>query len=337
MTDLEKIVDNFVNKKVLVVGDVILDHYICGDASRLSPEAPIPIVNVKEERYVLGGAANVAANVAALGGTAYLCGSIGKDSYGKIFKDLVSKLGINLLLYESKELSTIVKTRVVANRHQLVRFDFEKKIFLGDEVKKTMINKISHIMDEIDVIVLSDYNKGVLVNYDFNKSLGLIADTSKKPMLVDPKPVNISKFPKVDCIAPNLKEALEIIHQDWDIDLEEHKEKFLLNIANMIDSSFGQYSVPRNTIITCGKEGMFAFNSVEKTGKLIPAKAREVYDVSGAGDTALAVLALAWKQHGSIGGLYDSCELANAASGVVVGKLGTATLTREELKANLKR
>ncbi len=329
MIDLEKVVDGFRKKKILVLGDVMLDHYIYGTASRLSPEAPVPIVNISEEKYVLGGAANVAANIAALGGKVCLGGIIGKDGTGKIFKNIASKMGIELLLHETKNFPTIVKTRVVANRHQLVRFDSEKKADLCQA--RNYPEKILDLGKSVDVVVFSDYDKGFFSLY--NPWLLIAGKT--KPMLADPKPVNIDYFKNVDCVCPNLKEALEIIGEKKNIDfLKQDNKKLESELFKISGEISGDYRC-NNVIITCGEHGMYAFKEDNgREGRLISARAREVYDVSGAGDTALAALALSWTSGIDI---YGICELANAASGVVVGKLGTATLTREELKANLKR
>lgn len=327
LTNLEKVVDSFRKKKILVLGDVMLDHYICGTANRLSPEAPVPIVNVFEEKYVLGGAANVAANIATLGGKVYLGGIIGKDSAGRIFKDIASKMGIDLLLHETKDFPTIVKTRVIANRHQLVRFDSEKKANVCQA--KNYLEKLYNVNESVDVVAFSDYNKGFFSSYrPEHFFLG-------KSTLADPKPVNIDYFKNVDCICPNLKEALEIIGEKENIIFlnQDNKklESELFKVSNKISENYNC----DNVVITCGEHGMYAFVYGSKSqGRLISAKAREVYDVSGAGDTALAVLALSWTAGIDI---YDVCRLANAASGVVVGRLGTATLTREELKENLRR
>ncbi|MFH1332873.1 MAG: PfkB family carbohydrate kinase [archaeon] len=337
---LEKIVDKFSETRILVIGDVILDKYIFGDASRLSPEAPVPVVNITGEKYVLGGAANVAANVASLGGKVYLCGVVGDDYESSVFVDIASSLGINSHLYKSKDFPTILKTRVLANNHQLVRLDREKKVEFDRYTFQRLSEKINSLIDSVDLVILSDYNKGVLADYLFSRDLvRKIKRNYHKPVLVDPKPVNIGNFFYADCIAPNLKEAEEIflILKGYAAGPKlNKKDNYLPRLSRYIMNN----SHSKSVAITCGDDGIFACAREINNGKRVcvhaslPAKAREVYDVSGAGDTALAVMGMAWASGAN---LFEACELANAASGVVVGKIGTATLTRKELKANLKK
>ena len=328
MKGLEGIVSKFGDARILVVGDVMLDRYVFGEATRLSPEAPVPIVKVSEEKDVLGGAANVAANIAALGGKAYLCGVIGKDAYGMSIEDIAERMGIVSLLFKAAGVQTTVKTRVVADRQQVVRYDLEERtkhdaLFYGRLPKSVM-----SAIEAADVIVLSDYSKGVL---DTNLSSHIITMASEysKPLLVDPKPVNMGYFRGAECVAPNLKEALEIVNKPV-FKIEKGSAKYLRDVALKICTDYKA----KQAAITCGDHGIYAFDLSENTGKLLPAKAREVYDVSGAGDTALAVIALAR----AVGAdLYQACAIANAASGVVVSKVGTATLSLAELRSNLRK
>ncbi len=334
MRKLESIVGNFSKTKVLVVGDVMLDRYILGSASRLSPEVPVPVVRMSEEKYVLGGAANVAANVAALGGKVYLCGIVGKDSDGLRFKEIAEGLGVNVCLYESSAVPTTVKTRVVANKHQLVRVDREERVNLDKKEYGRFFRRIKPLIESTDIVILSDYDKGLFGNADFCGYLIETAKENKKPVLVDPKPVNMIKFCHTDCIAPNLKEAEKIVGSNIGHGIQG--SEYLYSLAKWIINEYSTGSVA----ITCGEDGIFACEVKRDAGsevynsRLLPAKAREVYDVSGAGDTALAVIAMSWA---SGAGLYDACRIANAASGLVVGKMGTATITGKELKANLKK
>lgn len=321
MSTLDMIVDQFGKTKILVVGDVMLDYYIYGDASRLSPEAPVPVVNVSEEKYVLGGAANVAANISALGGKAYLCGVVGNDRYGRVFGKVIDESGIEDLLCRSSRSPTTVKMRVVANRQQTVRVDFEKN---SDNFSKEMYKKIRAVIDKVDLVVFSDYNKGVFSNDEVGKFIDLIRNDCGKSILVDPKPVNMGYFKGVDCVTPNLKEAKEIVGTN----LGSADKRSLQVIASSICREYNS----KYSIITCGEHGIYAFDPSGKD-ELIPAKAKEVYDVSGAGDTVLAVLAMALARGTDI---FQASRLANAAGGVVVGKLGTATLSQAELKRNLR-
>jgi len=326
MKPLERIVAQFSRTKVLVIGDVMLDRYIFGEATRLSPEAPVPIVKVSEEKEVLGGAANVAANIAALGGQVYLCGVIGNEGYGKSICSIVGKMGIIDVLYKSADVKTTVKTRVVSDRQQVVRYDIEEKLRLDISAYDWLLKKIKSALSAVDIVVLSDYSKGVL-DSDFSAHIIKMAHKYDKPVLVDPKPANMGYFRGADCIAPNLKEAFEIAKKPVS-KVEEGNNKPLHELALGICNDYGT----KQAAITCGKHGVYAFDLSENMGKLLPARAREVYDVSGAGDTALAVIAMSR----AVGAdLYQACAIANAASGVVVSKIGTATLSLAELKSNL--
>lgn len=327
MKDLERIINKFSDTHILVVGDVMLDRYIFGEATRLSPEAPVPIVKVSEEREVLGGAANVAANIAALGGHAYLCGFIGKDRHGKSIGGIVERVGIIDVLYKDACIQTTVKTRVVSDRQQVVRYDIEEKPKLGALAYDNISKRIKSLLKDVEIIVLSDYSKGVL-DSDFSAHIIKLAHDHNKPVLVDPKPVNMGYFRGADCIAPNLKEASEIVKKP--VFKVEKGDKLLHELAFEICTEYNT----KQTAITCGKHGIYAFDLSEDIGKLLQARAREVYDVSGAGDTALAVIAMAR----TVGAdLYQACAIANIASGVVVSKIGTGTLSLAELKSNLRK
>lgn len=327
MSSLEMIVNKFRKTKILVIGDVMLDHYLHGDASRLSPEVPVPVVHASSESYNLGGAANVAANITALGGKVYLGGIIGDDRYGQVFANMAAEKGIESLLCVLDSMPTTVKQRIIANGHQLLRVDFEKDDPIQYTVSDELYNKVMGILQSVDVVVLSDYNKGIFSS-GFAPKVINAAKELEKPVLVDPKPVNMGYFTGVDCITPNLKEALEIAERPKSSYVKSNKAESLRHIASKISLVYHTKYVT----ITCGRDGIFAFKSGGK-GRLLPARAKEIYDVTGAGDTALAAMAMAWAAGADI---YDSCRLANIAGGIVVGKLGTATLSRGELRKGVR-
>ncbi len=329
MESLTKAVLDFSNKCVLVVGDVILDEYISGPAESLSPEFPVPLIKVSNKNYQLGGAANVAANVAALGGKAYLCGVVGNDKYGNLLKELAANFGIELLMCDSANLPTIVKSRLMAGSHHLARFDIEEDFCLSKEMAEDLFKKIDSVLNSVDAIIFSDYNHGVFSNYlEFNSLLVERANELGIPVLVDPKPVNIDKFMNVGCVFPNLKEAIAISGAVT-FSSKDNIEGSLFEISSRIRDRCNA----KNVVITCSERGMYAYRAsgdMVYRGKLLPVNADKIVDVCGAGDTAIAVAALSQGID-----LYDMCELANIACGIVVSKEGTATVNQEEILKKL--
>jgi D-beta-D-heptose 7-phosphate kinase/D-beta-D-heptose 1-phosphate adenosyltransferase len=305
---IKNILDKFPNKKIAVVGDIILDKYIYGNASRISQEAPVPIVKVEKEIYEIGGAGNVAANIISLGGNAFLFGYVGKDSSKDILINLLKEKGIKHNLYECLN-QTTEKTRIIGNGHQITRVDREDCINGTKSIEDYLAKEIGNINP--DIIITSDYAKGCLTNNLFS----LIKNYNPGVrIIVDPKPNQID-YSGAYLITPNLKEAREM--------------SGLINIPEVGKAIQEKYN--SNVLITLGKEGM---SLIEGTKILnIPTQAKEVYDVIGAGDTVIAVMGL-----GLASGLNleESAYLSNQAAGLVVSKAGTATISRKDLEQTIE-
>ena len=319
-TELLKIINNFKGKKILVIGDVMLDKYIWGSVTRISPEAPVQVVEVEKESYALGGAANTANNIAALQGDASIIGLAGDDAANKQLLEELKRRNIKsegIIIRKNRQ--TIQKVRIMAQNQQLMRVDYEDKDRITEETEKKIIEMLKSKISYIDGIIISDYFKG-LITKKLVENINSIAKQNNKFLVVDPKPANALFYKNVDLITPNQKEAAGILS----LDPEETKD----------DSSIKRMGVDImkllncNVIITRGEHGMALF---EKTGEItnIPTKAKEVYDVSGAGDTVVALLALSLAAGADI---KEAAQIANYAAGIVVGKLGTATTTINELK-----
>ena len=307
---------------VLVIGDVIVDHFIWGKVSRISPEAPVPVVEVYKENMLLGGAANVLNNIYSLGGKATLCGVVGKDLMADQLEDLLRGLPSSVDgIFRADDRPTMVKTRIVAHNQQVVRFDREKRIPLADHVLQRMERYLDDHLDGFDAVVVSDYAKGLISEELMDFLRRRLSGKREKPIIVDPKPGRLALFKQVSIVTPNHHEAelmsgLAITDQT----------SLLAAAARLLDQLECEA-----VLITRGEEGM-ALLERNKPLYSIPTKAREVYDVTGAGDTVVAVLAL-----GLATGLdyRTSALLANYAAGIVVGKVGTATTTVAELKGLL--
>jgi D-beta-D-heptose 7-phosphate kinase/D-beta-D-heptose 1-phosphate adenosyltransferase len=322
MKHLPQLLKKIAKRKILVIGDIMLDHYFWGDSNRISPEAPVPVVNVFNATDTVGGAANVANNIAALGAQVEVIGAVGRDYNGDKLRTNLKDHGIsfdeNFVL---KEIKTITKTRVLVRNQQLCRLDHEdnpsayRKLLEDPKRWKRLEAKIK----KVDGIILSDYAKGVL-------STPLIAQLEKlarkygKFIALDPKPSSGNLFYNFDVITPNRREAFELAGLGND---EDH-----VNLDAVCNHIWTKYA-PKALVITLGADGMLT--SIKgKVKKIIPTAARQVYDVSGAGDTVIAALVLAMTSGAT---LDEATHFANAAAGVVVGKLGTATVSPEELTA----
>ena len=314
---LRQKVQSFQGRRVLVLGDLMLDRYIWGRVSRISPEAPVPVVEVVNSTSCLGGAGNVAANIRSLGGIPILVGVVGGDSEGEwIRKSAVGSEGV----FIDARVPTTVKTRIIAHHQQVVRVDQEKKRGLPQELEDKILDFIRN--EPHQGLILSDYNKGLL-SRSLLKRLLPLARRRKIPVFVDPKVENFRLFSGVTFIAPNHIETERIVHHSChtETDVETAGRHLLALIRS------------RYLIIKRGEQGMSIFEKGRKPIH-IPTVAREVFDVTGAGDTVLAVAALALLSGASIG---EAAVLANAAAGIVVGKVGTATVTPAELIAVLRR
>lgn len=311
----------FVGKKVLVIGDVGVDEYIMGSVRRISPEAPVPVLDVESEDKRLGLAANVAQNVISMGGEVKLVSVIGADSGGEILRKLLKKSGVSHeYLVQDTERPTTRKTRVMTGQHHLVRVDHEIRRNLSAQSEATLLSVVEKNLADVDIIVLEDYAKGILSQSLIEKIVKL-SQKYKKFLMVDPHQTKFAELYKgVDLIKPNYSEALALtrIHEDH---IEDNSER-LLQIGRRLQKITGAKQV----VLTQGKEGMTIFSQDEVTQ--VPTFAKKVFDVTGAGDTVIAALSL-----GVAAGLplVESCMIANFAAGVVVAKVGCVPCEVHEL------
>ncbi len=318
--DLIPIINKFKNQKIAVIGDIILDKYIYGTVDRISPEAPVPIVKVTSERYVPGGAANVGANISTLGGKVYLLGVTGNDEAGKILIEKAKSLNINTdsILIDKKK-NTIKKTRVIGLNQQLLRIDFENTDYIESHFEDKFLDFLSSLK-ELAAIIISDYAKGTITEEMMNK-LKILSKNKNILLIIDPKPEHKSWYNNVSLITPNKKEAQEMygtVIENIDDYFQSGK-----HLMEQFDSEI---------ILTAGEKGMFVFEK-NKEPVFIKTVAREVYDVSGAGDTVVASLCLALCSGAN---LTDAAIIANHAAGIKVGKVGTAPVAYEELLQSFK-
>jgi len=319
MKQLPALLRKIAQLRILVIGDVMLDHYIWGDATRISPEAPVPVVEIARDTWTAGGAANVALNLASLGAQCTVAGFIGDDEAGIRLKRLLHEKGIVTVTTPGTG-ATIVKTRVLVQNQQLCRLDRESPqphYAVTAAQAKTLF---SAAIRAADAVILSDYAKGILSDA-LVTSVTRIARAAGKLIALDPKPKHPLAFRNLDLITPNKREALQLAGM-------EPAPHHPFPAAEVCARLHRRYRT-RNLVVTLGEEGML-LSAKGKVLKIIPTAAREVFDVSGAGDTALAGLVLALAAGAS---LEQAAHFSNAASGVVVGKLGTATVTPEELLA----
>ncbi len=301
--------------RVLVVGDVMLDRYWFGDVNRISPEAPVPVVLVKRTEERPGGAANVARNIVALGAAAQLLSVIGDDEAGNALEALLKKEKVQASLLRDPALSTTVKLRVIGQQQQLLRVDFEHAP--GREVLANKLDDYATLVKKASVVVLSDYGKGGLAHVGL--MIGM-ARAAGKPVLVDPKGSDWSRYRGATVLTPNRAEFREVAGR-WENDAD------LARRAQKVRKELGLEAL----IVTRSEEGMSLFTAKEAWHE--PTHAQEVFDVSGAGDTVIAALAA---MVGAGADLRAAMRVANHAAGIVVGKLGTAVVHREELVASLE-
>lgn len=310
-----KIVNSFKNKKIIVLGDLMLDSYILGEVERISPEAPVPVVLVKKEFLMPGGSGNVAANISDLGGRPLILGLVGKDLTGQQLIGELHKKNINtagILVLENRP--TNQKIRAVAGTQQIVRIDKEIIKPINSQIEKKVIKIFSDFVKQTDAVVVSDYAKG-FTTPNLIKNVTKLTKRNKKPLVCDPKPPHAFLFKDITLLTPNQKEAFEIAG------IKRVREAGL----------FIQKKLGSNVLITQGAGGMTLFHG--KRIKHFSAKAREVFDITGAGDTVIAVIALALASGAR---LDEAVDIANHAAGIVVGKKGTATVSVSELERELK-
>lgn len=311
------VLPRFESARVLVVGDVMLDRYWFGDVSRISPEAPVPVLRVQRVEERPGGSANVARNVAALGAQATLLSVVGEDEAGARLKQLLGEHGnLTSLLHRDNSISTIIKLRAIARHQQLLRIDFETPP--SHEVLHAVLQDFRAHLPHADVVILSDYGKGGLAHI---AEMIALARTEGKPVLVDPKGDDYTRYRGATLLTPNRSEFREVAG-NWksETDLCEKAEK--LRAELQLDA----------LLVTRSEEGMTLFRAKEILHE--PTQSREVFDVSGAGDTVIATLAVMLASGAT---LPHAMRIANRAAGIVVGKLGTAVVSRDEIIEDMGR
>jgi D-glycero-beta-D-manno-heptose-7-phosphate kinase len=302
------------NARVLVVGDVMLDRYWFGDVSRISPEAPVPVVHVQRTEERPGGAANVARNIASLGGKATLLSVVGDDEAGRSLATLLEKEKVTTLFHKDAQLPTTVKLRVIGRQQQLLRIDFETPP--SREVLEDKLDDFESLVDGIDVVILSDYGKGGLTHV---AKMIKAAKLHAKRILVDPKGDDFLRYAGATLLTPNRGEFRQVVGR-WKDEADLARRAELLRAELDLEA----------LLVTRSEEGMSLFSRAGAMHE--PTQAQEVYDVSGAGDTVIATVGLMMAAGVD---MSDAVRIANRAAGVVVGKLGTATVSRQELISSL--
>jgi len=317
-----RLVDDFRGARLLVVGDLMLDRYIRGRTERISPEAPVPIVRIETEEERLGGAANVIQNVHALGGTVIPLGIVGRDLAGeKILGILQGESIVTDGVVSLPSRQTTQKIRVISHSQQMIRLDREKTGDLSAEEEAELVSRLDTIGKEVDAVVIEDYGKGVVTSGLVEEILKRCHGSGKRvPVLVDPCATRMDRYRGVDYLTPNNHEAARATGR------EAANEEELLEVVRILE----QQLEPEGILVTRGEHGMSLYLRGREPYH-IPTRAQEVYDVSGAGDTVVAAMALALARGATA---VEAAEVANAAAGIVVGKFGVATVNPAELKAS---
>jgi len=319
-----KNIQQLAGHEVLIIGDLMLDHYLVGRVDRISPEAPVPVVAVTKEDYLLGGAGNVARNIAALQGRPTLIAVTGDDEHANCLTGHCLEAGIRLRAHRVSGRPTTIKTRIIAHNQQVVRVDHERTDHLDERSYDVLLEMIREELPGRKVIILSDYGKGLLSEEFMQRLHALLDECSERPLvLVDPKTRNYHLYDGVDLLTPNAKEASEGAH------LPVNTQGEIIAAGQAL---FGRLGC-RHLLITLGGQGMALFDAVNKVYH-IPTFARKVFDVTGAGDTVIATLALGLSSGQD---LLTSCVLANYAAGIVVGQIGAAVATLEEIEEAARR
>ncbi len=317
MKEIQKALENFREKKILVLGDVMLDHYVWGSVERISPEAPVPVLDIQKEEYRLGGAANVALNLRTLNTAVYLCGIVGNDKEGQLIHSILSEKGIDgSLLVTDISRPTTLKTRIGAITQQIVRIDKEQRQDIPPQIEKLLLSNLKKVVPLVDGIILEDYNKGCLTERVISSAIKLALKHGKL-ITADPKQKNFFSFHKVDVFKPNYQEVQKNLGIIFDNDDEffYHAWEILRKLK------------AKSMVVTRGDKGLYVFSDTLEM-KHIPTYAKEVYDVSGAGDTVISVLTLALCEGCDI---FIAADLANHAAGIVCSKMGTASVTIQEI------
>ncbi len=320
--NIQKIINNFVNQRLIVLGDLMLDEFIWGEVRRISPEAPVPVVEVKRETWHAGGAGNVVSNLLELGAKAIPIGVVGDDAAAARLRQRFSDTGAEVeYLITDAARPTTMKTRIVAHHQQMIRADRESKADIPEEIEDQIIAAFSAALPNCDAVIISDYDKGVLTPRVLQN---VLRAAQGKIVCLDPKIKNFSFYNPVTVVTPNQSEA------ERATGIEILDEATLLQAAHQIHEML---SCP-NVLITRGEQGMTLLDFTTGDAKIthIPTMARDVYDVTGAGDTVIATLTLALAAGAKIA---DAAQIANHAAGIVVGKVGTATVSRESLSEKM--
>ncbi len=318
---LLSLISNFSRKRVLVLGDLMLDHFIRGKVSRISPEAPVPVVAVHEESHVPGGGGNVSSNLTALGAQVSVYSVLGDDAAGDQLQDLLRGQGADTSgVLQDGDRVTTRKSRIIAEHQQIVRVDRETLTVLSASSRQEMMHRLKEALGKAHALIISDYGKGIVTGAVVREALRC-AHRASVPVLVDPKVEHFKLYKGVDCVTPNTKEAwagMRLLESDDEEDIDRLGRRIIKDLKL------------RSVLITRGEKGMSLYERSASTKVThIPTEAREVYDVTGAGDTVISVMALALASGAK---LHEAAVLANIGAGIVVGKLGTAMVTAAELR-----
>lgn len=321
-------IDSLRNARILVVGDIMLDRFVQGDVSRISPEAPVPVFRWSSERMMLGGAGNVIANLRVLGSATSIVCRVGNDAEGAIVQRLLAESKADVLAVESNTVPTIQKTRFVARGHHVLRMDRETVSSPSEAEEEALIANVRSALDKVDLVILSDYAKGLL-SKRFAEKVISACRAADKPVYVDPKGRDYRKYAGATLVKPNRSELEVVCGVSLDVSAPDFLDKVVFYAKKLLETVGIEYA-----IVTLSEKGMIFVPRKDGETIYLPTECREVSDVSGAGDTTMAFLAAAR----SIGmGFRESMEIANTAAGIVVGKVGTAVVTPAEMTAVMKR
>ncbi|MFC2137080.1 bifunctional heptose 7-phosphate kinase/heptose 1-phosphate adenyltransferase [Bacteroidota bacterium] len=312
--------NSFNKKTIVIIGDVMVDSYVLGNVSRISPEAPVPILSLKNREERLGGASNVALNIQSVGATPILCSVIGQDETGITFMDLLSKQNIsNHYILRDKSRKTSKKTRIIANNQQLLRVDDEDTVDISESTSKRLVNSINNIINsqKIDGLLFQDYNKGV-INKHIIENIIQIANKNNIPVLVDPKKSNFNDFKNITLFKPNLKELKEGLNFDLDINNSKTTGEQLIKFINKNKIHSILLTLSEQGVIVCSKNEFHH----------IPAEIRDIADVSGAGDTVISIASLCVASNIP---LYETAYISNLAGGLVCESAGVIPINKEKL------
>jgi len=322
---IEEIINAFQNLNVLIIGDVMIDAYLWGKVNRISPEAPVPIVAISKKENRLGGAANVAINIQALGAIPFLCSVIGNDPDGRTFIDLLQKQNMHTEgILQSSSRTTTVKTRVIGNNHQMLRVDEETEEDINHQDRKQLLDRITSMIKgkKIDVIIFEDYDKGVIGKFLIAEVVKL-AQQKHIPVAVDPKKKNFNHYRNVTLLKPNMKELREGMKIELD--------KGNINDISQAIKQLAEENQIETVLVTLSEKGAYVYN--KKESQYLPAHVRNIADVSGAGDTVISVAALCLASGASP---VTAAILSNFAGGIVCEKVGVVPIEKSQLTRELK-